>query len=288
MVEPIYLYGISKTPSKDDGALFHFTKFDKLLAILESMTLRSAPLARMNDLNEARVNDLDWGGDADKMLEVEHYIQNKCSIICFAKNYQVNSNCEEGSNHPAMWAHYADDSNGACIVLDKEALLEINKSKLHSVFYKFGPVSYETISAPDVNVVDAHEDLSISAFVQKNYHELFFKKHTDWSYETEERFFVESPQIELNIRGAIKYIVLGGRLKRDRQKMRELIIRMITPQTSIYHYLMPQSFAQMSESINGYLTEPAASDIIDYIKSVSQEPTLAKEYLDWVGRCKEQ
>lgn len=283
MVEPIYLYRISETPSKDDGALFHYTKFDKLLAILESMTLRSAPLALMNDLNEGRVNELDWGGDADKMLEVEHYIQNKCSIICFAKNYQVNSNCEEGSNHPAMWAHYADDSSGACIVLDKETLLEINKDKLKNVFYKFDSVSYEIISAPDVEDVDAQEDLSISAFVQKNYHELFFKKHTDWSYETEERFLVESPQIELNIRGAIKYIVLGGRLKRDRQKMRELVSRLITPGTSIYKYLKPRSFAQISTSISGYFTESAESGIADLIYSVSQEPTLVREYLDWCG-----
>lgn len=47
--------------------------------------------------------------------------------------------CEEGSNHPAMWAHYAQDSNGVCIVLDKNALLEKNENALSKVFYRFEP-----------------------------------------------------------------------------------------------------------------------------------------------------
>lgn len=283
MVEPIYLYGVRDNLSIDDGELFHYTKFDKLLTILESMTLRSSPLVRMNDLNEARVNELDWGGEADRMLEVEHYIQNECSIICFAKNYSVGANRVEGSNHPAMWAHYADDSNGACIVLDKTALIEINRGRLQDVFYKIEPVSYEIVSAPDVDAVSTQDFSSVSVFVHNNYRELFFKKHPDWSYETEERFFVESPQIELNIRDAIRYIVLGGRLKRDRQKMRELVSRLITPGSGSYKYLKPRSFAQISTSISGYFTESAESGIADLIYSVSQEPTLAREYLDWCG-----
>lgn len=278
MVEPVYLFGTGGTSFKDDVELFHYTKFDSLLKILDSMTLRSSPLCRMNDLNEASVCELDWGGEADKAIEVETHIQNECSIICFAKNYSVDSNWEKGSNHPAMWAHYADDSNGACIVLDQKALLEINKGKLRDVFYKLASVKYDRCCAPHFEVVNTQDCVSVSAFVRKYYQELFFKKHIDWSYETEERFFAESPKVELDIKGAIKYIVLGGRLKKNNPRLRELVNLLITPGTNSYRYLTPFSFAQMSTSIGGYLTEPAAPLFIGLIKEISQESSLAEDY----------
>jgi putative NIF3 family GTP cyclohydrolase 1 type 2 len=52
---PIYLNRIKEVPEVDDGALFHYTNFDSFLKIIETMTLKSSPLAKMNDLNEASV-----------------------------------------------------------------------------------------------------------------------------------------------------------------------------------------------------------------------------------------
>ena len=50
---PLYLSGITELPEVDDGALFHYTKFDSFIEIIKSMTLKSSPLSKMNDLNEA-------------------------------------------------------------------------------------------------------------------------------------------------------------------------------------------------------------------------------------------
>ena len=55
-IDPIYLYGVNTVPEVGDGVLFHYTKFESFLKILESMTLRSSPLCKMNDLNEANLS----------------------------------------------------------------------------------------------------------------------------------------------------------------------------------------------------------------------------------------
>ena len=116
---------------------------------------------------------------------------------------------EEGSNHPALWAHHADDSNGVCIVLDKETLLEINKQQLSVLFYKIESVEYSIHCAPDDEIMKKiYSD--VKDFVRSNYKELFFKKHTDWSYEREERLFVESPEVYLNIRAQLNTLSLAG------------------------------------------------------------------------------
>lgn len=60
---PLYLYGNTELPSPNDGAMFHYTKFESFLKILETMTLRSSCRGEMNDLNEANIDSLDWNTD---------------------------------------------------------------------------------------------------------------------------------------------------------------------------------------------------------------------------------
>ena len=196
---PIYLYGIHCSPEVGDGALFHYTGFDSFIKILESMTLRSSPLCNMNDLNEADLSGLDWNDDFLRMHQAQNYVRTKCSVISFSQNYEVDSVCREGSNHPALWAHYADDSRGACIVLDREALLEVNRDCLQYLFYKLEDVDYTWNQAPSLEV-NRERFSTVSEFVQKNYRELFYKKDIDWFNEREVRLFLETPQIYLNIR----------------------------------------------------------------------------------------
>lgn len=274
---PLYLYGNLECPSPNDGALFHFTKFESLLKILETMTLRSSSLSKMNDLNEANIDDLDWEDEFLRMIEVEKYIKEKCSVICFTKNYKTGPICQEGSNHPALWAHYAQDSNGACIVLDKHVLLGLNRRSLNGVFHRTGVVRYCHRCAPSDSVME-RKGSSVSEFVRNNYKELFFKKHNDWKYEKEVRFFVESPEVYLNIKGAIKYIILGERLSDNDEHLLRLIRQIITPGTLSYHYLVPGSFAEMKPSPYGYFTGSAAHLIERVMGKIS---ILSKDYIDW-------
>ena len=281
MIEnPAYLYGSYELQSPVDGALFHYTKLESFMKIIETMTLRSSPLCKMNDLNEASIDSLAWNTDFLMMIQAQKYIKELCSIICFTKNYMTGPICEEGSNHPALWAHYAEDSNGVCIVLDKEALLEINKKQLTKLFYKIEPVDYSIHLAPDDEIIKKSYD-DVKDFVRSNYRGLFFRKHTDWSYEREERFFVEAPEVYLNIKGAIKYIILGGRLKNKESSLRQIIEQMITPGTLSYKYFNMHSFAEMTPSVNGYLTVDAAHVFYMQLQKMAMASSLAADWLRW-------
>ena len=71
--------------------------------------------------------------------------------------------------------HYADDSNGVCIVLDRDSLLEVNKNRLEHVFYKLEDIEYTWNHSPSLKVSEEKYS-SVSEFVQKNYRELFLRR----------------------------------------------------------------------------------------------------------------
>ena len=60
IITSLYLYGNAEPPSPNDGAMSHYTKFESSLKILKTMTLRSSPISKQNDLNEANIGSLDW------------------------------------------------------------------------------------------------------------------------------------------------------------------------------------------------------------------------------------
>lgn len=255
----MYLHGTTTLPDVDDGELFHYTKFERFKEIIETMTLRSSPLYRMNDLNEASVRFLDWTKDFPLMYDADKYIKQDCSVLCFTRNFMDGSVCQSGGNHPALWAHYAENSKGVCVVLNEKVLMEKNKELLSKYFHKLEEVKYCHNCSPDDSIMEKAYS-SVSEFVQDNYKELFFKKHVDWSYERETRLLVESPQISLNIDGAIEYIILGGRMKNDEKKMGEIseLISSLNPnfKSEIHQHF----FAQASPSPYGY-----AIDIASYL-----------------------
>lgn len=61
---------------------------------------------------------------------------------------------QEGTNRPAMWAHYADNSKGVCIVLDKEEFIKRNRQILETHYYQFKDVSYNSLNTPDDEEID--------------------------------------------------------------------------------------------------------------------------------------
>ena len=49
---PAYLYWNAELPRKGDGALFHYTKFEKFKLIMKDLTLLPSSFERLNDMNE--------------------------------------------------------------------------------------------------------------------------------------------------------------------------------------------------------------------------------------------
>jgi len=251
MIElPLYSNYSSELASLDGNSLYHFTKFDNFMLIISSMSLRSSKVCKMNDINEARIHSDVWDSISG-LVKTTEYLREKCSLICFSSDFKRGTLIQKGFNHPAMWAHYADDGNGVCLVLDKNELISLNKDKMASPLSKPYKVKYRYVSEPKVNPLNK-KYTTASDFVQLFYKELFFKKNIDWKNETEERVVFESPEVFLNIKGAIKYIILGAKSINDDSKLKTISEEIKKYSSKSYDYLNGGSFAYSCASPFGY------------------------------------
>ena len=274
---PIYQKEI---PSLYDGLLFHYTKFDSFINIIKTMSLRSSPFSKLNDRNEGDINDLSFCMCYSLVAKIKELIRNNCRLICFSKNYKNDEAIFKGTNHPAMWAHYADNLNGVCIVLDENEFKSKNKELFDKHFIQFGDVSYSIINSPSEDEFDYSID-SPHEFIKKHWDKLFLKKHNDWRYEVERRLFILDCENEFNIEGCIRYIVLGKRLVQDESKVKLLFDVLTNPQNSCYHNLTPNSFAAIEKSPIGYHSYDIGSTILDKIRQYKEDYT---SYIEWLHK----
>lgn len=277
---PAYLYWNAELPRKGDGALFHYTSLGSFKKILEDLTLLPSSFKRLNDMNEGNVHNMCLNHNFMVMYKADEYIKEKCHIISFSQNYEINGLCYEGTNHPAMWAHYADNSNGVCIVIDKEAFIAKNKDIFENYFYKFEDVEYNLFNTPDSEKIDFEAETEYE-FIKKNWKSLFFLKHKDWENEDEHRLFIMDFNGKLSIDGCIKYIVLGRKLFLDNVKIKELLDIIVNPSSICYQKFTPRSFASMCYNTHGYDTMDIAFKIIMIVKDNISD-SLYADYAEWL------
>lgn len=55
-----------------------------------------------------------------------------------------------------MWGHYAENSEGVCIVIDKESFISKNQTILDRYFHKFDDVKYSMFNTPDEDAIDTN------------------------------------------------------------------------------------------------------------------------------------
>lgn len=278
---PTYLYGFEELPRKGDGALFHYTNLKAFKLIMEDLTLLSSSFERLNDMNEGNVHNMCLNHNFDVMHEADKYIKKNCRIISFSQNYDINGYGQEGTNHPAMWAHYADNSNGVCIVIDKEAFIAKNKNILDRYFYKFEDVEYSLFNTPKDKKID-YEAKTPREFIEKNWQTLFFLKHNDWKNEDEHRLFIMDYDGKLSIDGCVKYIVLGRKFFFDEVRIKELLDIIVTPSSICYHKFIPHSFATTFYHSHGYRTNEISFKIISVLKS-NISNYLYTNYVEWLN-----
>lgn len=89
--------------------------------------------------------------------------------------------------------------------------------------------------------------------------------------EIEVRLFAEMPQLELRIIGAIKHIVLGKKLIEDKLKMKELLVKIASPEFAYAGYFSLHSFATVIKSIVGYMVVDASHHIKRYLDEMIDE-----------------
>ena len=270
-VLPTYLYGTDEIPNRGDGALFHFTSFESFLEILNDLTLKPSSFKKLNDLNEGNVFNMNMDENFMVMYGAGKYIKKKCYLLSFSQNHNTHGICREGTNHPAMWAHYADNSNGVCIVIDKKAFIKKNKSILNSHFHKFKNVKYGFFNTPNDNYINKRAKTA-QDFIKDNWEALFFIKHKDWENEDEHRLFIMDYDGKLSIDGCIKYIVLGWNLYSDEERVKKIVDRIVDPNSVCYQKFIPHSFATTNYYNSGYETREIAYHIVSIIrKNISDE-----------------
>lgn len=282
---PTYLYYNEELPRKGDGALFHYTNLNSFKKILEDLTLLPSSFEKLNDMNEGNVHNMNLNRNFKIMYKADKYIKKNCHIISFSQNYDINGYGQEGTNHPAMWAHYADNSNGVCIVIDKETFIGKNKDILENHFYKFEDVEYNLFNTPVDEKIDFEAETE-QEFIMKNWKSLFFLKHKDWENEDEHRLFIMDYDGKLSIDGCIKYIVLGRKLFFDNIKIKEVLDIIVNPSSICYHKFTPDSFVSMCYNGHGYDAMNIASQILMIVKNNTTNPLYA-DYEEWLNNEQE-
>jgi hypothetical protein len=111
-------------------------------------------------------------------------------------------------SRPRMWEQYAENHAGACLIFDREQLLEALRDDLEGRgSYWEGSVNYTVAGyagsvAARILLSQFHEDAleeEVDAYVQHHYKDFFFLKTEDWATEFEYRFVFER-NTEPNVR----------------------------------------------------------------------------------------
>ena len=280
---PHYMYDSNELPEGGDGALFHYTSAENFFKILEDMTLKTSSFKRLNDLNEGNVHNLDMNKNFMLMYDAEKYIQECCSIISFSQNYSYKGYVQKGTNHPGMWAHYANNSDGVCIVIDKEAFIERNKDIFDKHFYCFDDVEYSFFNAPDGDAIKT-DMRTVEEFILQNCKNLFFLKHMDWECEGEHRLFMSGYTGKFTIIGCIKFVALGEKFWKNNERIKRLVDMLITPQYQCYRQFVPHSFAMVNYNRTGYFTHDCAFKIVSCLQFHAKEPNPYKDCLEWLNK----
>lgn len=272
------MYRTDIFPKIKDGSLFHFTKAESLIKIIENMTLRLSSFDKLNDLNEIELNC----NYTDSILNLKHknHIIEYCKLLSFSQNYISNiGSTNAGYNHPRMWAQYAENNGGACIVIDEEKFIQINQNILKNTFYIIEDVSYnELLYNSEVN---SSEYKDSNLFLKDHYNHIFFNKHLDWEREHERRFLGINIPEYLSIDGCIKYICLGRYFrKEDVQQIVQIIIKSINKHNQI---LTPHDFAIQTNTNGRIMALDYAHSILINLNRLEESTNSYKIHLEGIG-----
>lgn len=183
--------------------LYHYTNENSLKKILHNKNLLFGKLSRMNDINERQKEVyIDHKGDStfpsssfpEILRELKHLGQ-----ISLTKDNRG----QLGFDIPAMWGHYARNGNGACIVLDRNKIIE----RCNNGGYIYGEVKYRDSVTPIDYKLNNGE--LIHNYLKRRAKGLFFTKTKDWSYEQEFRILrIDGDSTSINIDGCVIAIIM--------------------------------------------------------------------------------
>ena len=227
----------------NENLLFHYTKTSTAITkILYSRALKFGPLSKTNDPMEFKdpiqMLTADFHIDRDDTFRILEEIRkaaddrkNKVQLLCFSIDKFENGQTYSGGMHEKgwarsrMWAQYAENHKGVCLVFYKDKLLieidkEIKKRRLKSIQvicdrikYSNDVKEYENAFSVDITEQNVKDDFT--NFYLKNKEQFLFQKLEDYRDEQEYRIVLlkdngmNGIEISVNIENAIAGIITG-------------------------------------------------------------------------------
>jgi hypothetical protein len=223
-----------------DECLYQYRSAETLVKhILPTGSLRMGPFALTNDPRETKDWVFGYGTrngplDIEEVKRVEREItqtaKSKSKVICFVRDgtggvgMEPNAIYERGFCRPRMWAQYAQNHTGACLVFQSNSLRRALTDSISNPADLFeGDVAYRDRSRgpslqnnPFIIDLDAIRQHGVReaarAHVHQYWRDLFFEKMKDWSDEREHRWVLweaDSDFHHFRFRDSLVGIVLG-------------------------------------------------------------------------------
>ena len=198
--------------------LYHFTKFDTALKILESNRLRFGRLDNMNDIHEndkiefVGPNNQQINEFPSEVLDALHDEIYKYRQISLTTEGQPGDNL--GFNLHQMWGIYADKGEGVCLVFDKKELEKSHDMKNINL----GRVNYDdTKKLESFFISDSKNPEEVLDEIKKHIPDIYFHKRKEWEHEQEYRLIKRCPNAAkeeyLLLGHALKFIILSSKLR---------------------------------------------------------------------------
>jgi len=237
--------------------VYHYTRTCTLVKnILPTNRIRLSPFSELNDPLEfknyifSRVGARVSGADLDAQMDAfATNFRARWRVACFSADvYEstatrmredkgediISAALYRGHSRPQMWAHYANNHAGVCLIFDKKLLHTVMAAAAQSidgqvhakrVIYKPRQLNrslYETDHLTlDTELLRYGTDHAIELHTARYIDDLFFTKNPDWNNEQEYRWIIwgrEGSYLHINYQDALVGLILGPRFPREAEK----------------------------------------------------------------------
>jgi hypothetical protein len=222
----------------------HYTRLETAVDyILKNRSLRLGPLTATNDPRETKtwlfalgrgsfssLSSDELKNLAKRNVEFDKLLKHNHKVLCVSQDAEDTWKLDfskRSYGRPRMWAQYAGNHSGVCLLFDKQALHQaIEKAFGHEAIY-FGPVEYGDFSdvrtrgwaehmeafmlSGDEIATDGLENV-LRRHREKHHRVFFFRKDIDWEHEREYRWIVRgdtNDPVFIPIEDALRAILLG-------------------------------------------------------------------------------
>lgn len=235
---------------------YHYTSVNKAIKILYGDCLKFSKLNRLNDTLESKPKISNKSFNDSKIFTnafnyFREIANNDLQLLCFSKDSgkkdlnsidlttELTDYSGRGFALPRMWAQYADNNNGVCLIFDKEEIKKIISCSIGPMLVMDDSVKYVNEFANiDINyneignLLDLNERIGNEGnkfvfflnFVKNNIDFIkynYFTKLDDWEREQEYRFLAlgNEEYFIKNISEALAGIVVGEKIDGADQSM---------------------------------------------------------------------